>query len=293
MNNTFSPRIKGLLLGLTLLFVLLSTVQAQLPGKVGSLLSADRSTSRLSEVEGPHAALLSVTDKNSIFFAPRQVSGLQYLKNRPNIPDIMKWEPRFAAVSKSMEWGFTTGTVHFQKIGAVKRQGEYLTVWKRDQKGVWKIKLRGVADHHGYKEAPPLTLMEPDTSKYLRHRSKVRLQQRADIISSNDILFATVLKSDNPTGYKEFLADNARFIFPWHEPILGKKNIQQFLQKEKIEIQTQFVGVDRAYSGEIAYSFGTAVVKKGNSTLNCHYIRIWELQEDFQWKVLIEFFSEY
>jgi ketosteroid isomerase-like protein len=275
----------------TNVFVL--TLQAQLPGKVGSLLSVDRSTSRLSEVEGPYAALKSVTDKNSIFFAPKQTSGLAYLKNRPNIPDLMKWEPRFAAVSKSMEWGFTTGTVHFQRVGAVKRQGEYLTVWKRDQKGVWKIKLRGVTDHHGYKESPPLTLMEPDTSRYLRHRSKVRLQQRADMISSNDMLFSTVLKSDNAAAYREFLAEDARLIFPWQEPLIGKKNIQNFLQKQKIQIQTQYVDVDRAYSGEMAYSYGTAVVTKGNTTMYCQYIRIWELQEDFQWKVLIEFFSEY
>src|SRR5690606_32189703 len=122
---------------------------AQILGKVGSMLAADRTAARLSEAKGPYTALQSIINDNSLFFTPAPVGAVEYLENRPNIPDVMTWKPTFAAVSKSMEWGVTTGSLSFQRVGAVKRYGEYLTVWHRDRKGNWKVNLRAQIEHKG------------------------------------------------------------------------------------------------------------------------------------------------
>src|SRR5690554_464932 len=106
---------------MVLLVVSSHSVTAQVLGKVGSLLMADRTAARLSETAGPHAALMSVVDRNTTFFTPAPVDALEYLSNRPNIPDVMTWRPTFAAIAKSMEWGVTAGTLSFQRIGAIKR----------------------------------------------------------------------------------------------------------------------------------------------------------------------------
>src|SRR5690606_3870164 len=101
------------------LMVATHVATAQVPGKVGSLLTADRTAARLSETAGPHAALMSVVDRNTTFFTPAPVDALEYLSNRPNIPDVMTRRPTFAAIAKSMEWGVTAGTLSFQRIGAI------------------------------------------------------------------------------------------------------------------------------------------------------------------------------
>lgn len=269
------------------------TATAQLLGKVGSLLSADRTAARLSATQGPHAALLSVVDKNTIFFTPAPVDALGYLNNRPNIPDVLTWKPTYAAVAKSMEWGVTAGPLTFQRVGAIKRYGEYLAVWRRDRKGNWKIDLRAQIEHKGGgKEEADLQYIEPDDKDYTRFRTKERIQQRKEIVVSNDQLLSAVLKSDASIAYGEFLADDARFYFPWKTPIIGKQAILDFVKKQDMAIQAESLVASRSYSGELAYSYGEATVATKEQTLKCNYVRIWQLQPDFQWRVMIEMLFE-
>lgn len=274
------------------LLVTTHTVTAQVLGKVGSLLTADRTAARLSEAEGPHAALMSVVDRNSTFFTPTPVDALEYLSNRPNIPDVMTWRPTFAAISKSMEWGVTAGTLSFQRIGAIKRYGEYLTVWRRDRKGNWKINLRAQVEHKGGNTEPDLRYVEPDDADYTRFKTKERIQQRKEIVMNNDQLLSTVLKTDAAIAYGEFLAEDARLYFPWKTPIIGKAAILDFVKEQDLAVQAKSLVANRSYSGELAYSYGEASVATASETLKCNYVRIWQLQPDFQWRVIVEMLFE-
>ena len=268
------------------------SVQAQLPDKVGSLISADRAAGNLSKNSGPHQAFLSVVDKESTLYVPSPVNALNYLNNRPNIPDVLSWEPNFALVSKSLDWGVTSGTMQFQKVGSIKRYGQYLTIWRRDKKGHWKISVRAEVENYGKGPKSGLVYYEPDDSWYLKHRSKVRLQQREEVVTQSDELFSTILRADNEAAFKEFLADDVRYYYPWEEEIEGKKNVLAFLKKKRVEITTEPTGVGRAYSGEYAYTSGTATVRTKEKVMKFNYIRVWQLKDDYQWRVLIEMMFE-
>lgn len=299
-QKLIGKRCTPLILGLMawgLLFTGASAL-AQLPNKVGSLINADRTLAKLSETETPYRALLSMTNEETVFFSPGPVEGLKFLKNRPNIPDIMRWEPSFSGIAKSMEFGFTTGPLIFQRVGAPRRHGQYLTVWKRDRKGLWKISAHAISENYGQPTAaeedylPNAIFIEPDSSGYLKHRSQVRLNQRKDVVESNDRLFATVLKTDNPLAFLEFLAEDVRFYFPWTNPIKGKVDVLDYLESQNLNIETEVEYVDRAYSGELAYSHGTAFIRQNGPAKKYNYIRIWQRQNDHQWRVIVEFYSE-
>lgn len=269
-----------------------SGVQAQLPEKVGSLISADRTAAGLAKREGPHKAFLSIVDKESTLYVPSPVDALNYLNNRPNIPDVMSWTPNFALVSKSLDWGVTSGPMEFQKVGAIKRFGQYLTVWRRDRKGNWKVHVRAEVENFGKGPKSDLVFYEPDDSWYLKHRSNVRLQQREEVVTQSDELFSTVLKADNVAAFQEFLADDVRYYYPWEAEIEGKQNVLDFLKKKRIEITTDPADVGRAYSGEYAYTSGTATVRSKEKVVKFNYIRIWQLKDDYQWRVIIEMMFE-
>ena len=272
--------------------VIFSDLFAQLPDKVGSLITADRTVSNIAKRENPHEALMSVVDKESTLYVPSPVNAINYLNNRPNIPDVMSWEPNFALVSKSLDWGVTSGPMEFQKVGAIKRYGQYLTVWRRDKKGNWKIHIRAEVENFGKAPKSDMIFYEPDDSWYLKHRSKVRLQQREEVVTQSDELFSTILRANNETAFSEFLADDVRYYYPWEAEIEGKKNVLAFLKKKRIEITTDPSGVGRAYSGEYAYTSGTATVRSKEKVVKFNYIRIWQLKDDYQWRVLIEMMFE-
>ncbi len=273
-------------------FITFSSVQAQLPDKVGSLISADRTASNISKGSNPHQALLSIVDKESILYVPSPVNALNYLNNRPNIPDVMSWQPNFALVSKSLDWGVTSGPMEFQKVGSIKRYGQYLTVWRRDKKGNWKVHLRAEVENYGKGPKSSMVYYEPDDSWYLKHRSKVRLQQREEVVTQSDELFSTILKANNEAAFQEFLSDDVRYYYPWENEIEGKENVLAFLKKKRIEITTEPSGVGRAYSGEYAYTSGTATVRSKEKVVKFNYIRIWQLKNDYQWRVIIEMMFE-
>lgn len=273
-------------------------LHAQLPNKVGSLLNMERALAGMARETTPYEALLSVTNAETIYFAPGPVEGLRHMKNRPNIADVMRWEPSFSGIGKSMEFGFTTGALEFQRVGSPVRHGEYLTIWKRDRKGDWKILVRGVSENYGRKSQivdenlPNAEFIEPDSMGYLKHRSQVRLNQRKEVVASNEQLFATILRSDNWVAFEEFLAEDVWLIYPWSEPIRGKRQAIDFLTSQGIQILTEMEEVDRAYSGELAYSHGTANFWKNGVRDPHNYIRVWQRQPDHQWRVIVEFYSE-
>ncbi len=276
-----------------LAFALMTSVsKAQLPDKIGGLISADRNAAAISKQQSPYDALSSIIDKESVFYVPSAVNALNYLNNRPNISDVMIWEPNFALLAKSQEFGVTSGKIQFQKVGAVQRNGQYIIIWKRNKKGDWKVDLRAEVENYGKNEPKELFYVEPDDSGYQMQRSKARLQQREEIIMSTDELFSKVLMADNQAAYKEFLDDDVRFYFPWQEEISGKNNVLNFLKKQRIDIVTTPVKVGRAYSGELAYSLGTAVVYDKDKEVKFNYIRVWKLSSDYQWRVALEMLFE-
>ncbi len=290
---------KSTLLTLFAVFSTVNVLVAQLPNKVGSLINADRTFARLALSNTPHSAFLATSNKETVLFSPGPVNGLKYLKNRPNISDVMRWDPSFSGIAKSMELGFTTGHMTFQRVGAPERNGQYLTIWKRDHKGRWKIATHGVSENYGNhskqidESLPNALFLEPDSADYLKHRSQVRLNQRKDVVHSNERLFATVLKSNNQLAFLEFLSPEVRFYFPWQQPIKGRIEVLDFLEAQNLEIETEVEFVDRAYSGELAYSYGTAHIRhKGAASKKYNYVRVWQRQDDHQWRVIIEFYSE-
>ena len=268
------------------------SVHAQLPEYVGGLISADRNAAALSRTHTPHVGLTSIIDNMSTFYVPSAVNAKNYLNNRPNIPDVLSWEPNFALVSKSLDWGVTSGKMSFQKMGAVKRNGQYLIIWKRGKKGEWRIDKRAEVENFGKQEPKELVYTEPDGTWYLKHRSKVRLKQREDIVLSTDELFSKVSKANTESAYKEFLAEDVRFYYPWEEEIEGKANVISFIKKKRIDIVTEPETVGRSYSGEFAYSQGSATVHTKEKAIKFNYIRIWELDKDFQWRIKLEMLFE-
>ena len=265
---------------------------AQLPEKVGGLLNVDKTAANLSKTENPRAGLKYMIDKESVFYVPSPVNAVNYLDNRPNIPDVLLWNPNLVLVSRSLDWGVTSGPIEFQKVGSIKRYGQYLTVWKRDKKGNWKAQLRAEVENYGKKKAGVLEYYEPDNKAYLKHRSVKRLEQREEVVFQTDELFSTILKADTKTGYKEFLASDARFYFPWQNEIEGSENVLNFIKKERLEIDTEPTEVGRAYSGEFAYTMGNATVGTKEKVVKFNYIRIWQLKDDYNWKVILEMMFE-
>ncbi|HCN84468.1 MAG TPA: hypothetical protein DIT07_12725, partial [Sphingobacteriaceae bacterium] len=100
------------------------------------------------------------------------------------------------------------------------------------------------------------------------------------------------LRADNTLARQTFLANDCRLLFPGHEPITGKETIIDFWQNQNMKLSSQPVKADRAYSGELAFTYGDASINKNGDNKLYHYVRIWEVQPDYQWNIILEIYVE-
>lgn len=114
---------------------------------ITSLMEADRAASKESEQNGFNKSMLANVADSAVLLRPSHVplkgtSLKNFLQQDTDSTFILSWQPDDAVVAASGELGFTYGiyTLREKKDGSI-HQGTYATIWKRENKGKWKILL--------------------------------------------------------------------------------------------------------------------------------------------------------
>ena len=272
----------------------IQTTYAQISsGKVSSLVAAEDYFASLAKEKGVKKAFLAVSDEQTLLFKPDPINALTYFDKKAESTELLSWKPSFAKISKSGDWGFTTGPYTYKPAVDEEKAsyGQYVSVWKMNKKGVWKLAIDLGISHPKSNIEPQLNFIDPKSTKFFNQYSESRLQQREDMILTSDKLFSKTLEGYKNLAYNVFLGDDARLLFPGFEPIIGKRNITDFLRYQELTIATEPLQADRALSSDFAYTYGKANITKNNKTSSYNYLRIWEAQDGHKWNVILEIFS--
>ena len=283
---------------LSLFFFLLfsNSLIAQSVDFVGELIASENYFASLVKNKGLRKAFLKMSGENAIVFRPGPVSVQKFYGEQPDsIGGSLSWEPVLARVCKSGDWGFTSGPYVYKPSdsSSTTYYGDYLSIWKKNSKGVWKLALDIGITHKKPASKPALNYANPSNNKFIHQRSKARLQQREDIVFSSDKLNSTIEKADHKIALNEFISEDCRLLFPGFEPIIGKEKIIAFWEKQGLKKLSAPHLADRSYSGEYAFTRGETIIttKKGKDQ-RYHYVRIWEVQPGFKWNIAVEVYTE-
>ncbi len=94
-------------------------------GTTKSLVSAEKAFAASAAKNGDKSAFLAFAAPDAIIFRPNPVSVKSYYANKENNKNL-SWTPVYARVSKSGDWGFTSGPYVFN--GTEKGYGQYLSI---------------------------------------------------------------------------------------------------------------------------------------------------------------------
>ncbi|EOR92626.1 cysteinyl-tRNA synthetase [Arcticibacter svalbardensis MN12-7] len=270
--------------------VLYTSSFAQAPEGVDQLIAAENYFNLKVQEKGLKKAFISVSDNNTIAFRPSPLLALKYYKEQPDSIGYLRLNPVLAKISKSNDWGFTAGPYTYKQSESDDRSfyGTYISVWKKNNRGVWRLAMDAGVAHKKPVKTIPKKFITPSDASYIHQKSDKRLQQREDIVYSSDKLMSTIMKADNKIAQTEFLTEDSWLLFPGFEPMTNKKAIMEFWKKQGYKALTYPIKADRSVSGEIAYTYGTSTIlaKKYN------YIRVWEVQPNYKWNVIVEVFTE-
>lgn len=257
--------------------------------KLSSLISAEAYLNKLIIDKGINEAYVKVSDENAVGFKPNPVNLKTYYQNTEINYDSLTWEPKFAMLSKSKDFGFTSGPYTYTQSQTQKKTyGYYVSVWKSNEKNNWKLMIEGGVACPQISKNIQEEFNSPLTDHYNKMLGPKKLQMRADIVYSSDELLGKALKISGNQILKEFYSANVRFYFPEYEPIKGIENVLPFINDKQINFASKPIKADGAKSGDLAYSYGTAKITVKNETKDYHYIRLWQKQADDKWYVILD-----
>jgi hypothetical protein len=282
---------KRLILVALLLISPLLIFAQQKPAQVSTVIDAEHAFKKLVERKGIKEAFLSVADPEGIVFKPDVIKITDFYNSIDKQPGTLTWEPKFARISANGDLAFTAGPYVYQngKSEDDKVYGDYLSIWRTDVDNKMKL-LIDLGIQHPESESKELTdFKDPDTAKRTAP-SKDPFNGRSVIIGTDKVFNHSLTISALAT-YKEFLSPEARYYFPGFEPITGQDKIMKFLDNEAISITAETINVGRSTSNDLAYSYGRARIKKGEIVSNYNYVRVWEIDKNHKWDVILEIFS--
>lgn len=115
------------------------------------LLNVDNLFSKLSEARGVNEAFLAQLADNGVLLRPNNypITGKSIIRerffSRPDSGYTLTWKPLFADIAESGELGYTYGIYEFRAMDPEGKpiigNGTYLSIWKKDQYGNWKLVL--------------------------------------------------------------------------------------------------------------------------------------------------------
>jgi ketosteroid isomerase-like protein len=281
-----------------LLFPLLlaTAAIAQEPDSTSALFKmreAERNFARASVMIGRNAAFAENFAEESVLFTDRWITnGKKYSKERKASPVVLKWEPEFMDISASRDFGISTGPWEVQEYRPNTTPlftGYFLTVWKRQPDGVWKVILDGgsttpPANNKSHNFSYPV-----GADKAFPNPPSVRPEVlHKELLDREEEVLTEWKKSPDPTSYSSFLDSHARMQFNGHLPSSDIDTIKALISTLNKSMIWKTSGAGAASSGDLGFTYGLLEIPGEKKATVGHYVRIWKKHPGTSWKIFLE-----
>src|SRR5580765_1873095 len=109
-----------------------------------AMVESERKFYQTGQEKGIRAAFLAFLADDAIVFRPGPVNGKEAWGKRPETGLDLVWEPTFAAIARSADFGYTTGPAKWRASKEAENfpgQGQFVSIWKKQKDSSWKVAL--------------------------------------------------------------------------------------------------------------------------------------------------------
>lgn len=205
---------------------------------------------------------------------------------------LLEWWPNFAGVSRSGDFGFTTGGVAVNG----ERTGHYFTIWKRQPDGSWKWVYDGgsgasAADVPGPDSEPVILPPGPELLRVVREGeppSRVSAAEWAmGAVKAQEAALAEAAAVDQKAAHLAVLADNGRLYVAPRPPAIGRDAFADALSGWPATFAFgPTEGGGASDYGDLVWTYGPAAWTRDGQSRTGHYVRLWQRQEG-GWKIVL------
>jgi ketosteroid isomerase-like protein len=276
---------------LSLLYFLLTCIvaRAETPAEaVRAMVDAEKKFYQTGQEQGTRAAFLAFLADDAIVFQPGPVNGKEaWSKRTENGLDLI-WEPTFAAIARSGDFGYDTGPAKWRankKDEKFLGHGQFVSIWKKQKDGSWKVALDcGIENPEPANKPGPLRTVAPDD------RAKVAgdLETARKNLRAAQQKFADAAKADLCAAALAVAADEARVYRDSHFPSVGKDAARSLLNETGGKLSFELLGGDMSQSADLAYAYGKYSSVRDKGTEQGHYLQIWQADAAGAWKLVLD-----
>jgi ketosteroid isomerase-like protein len=276
--------------------LLATSLMAQEPDSTSALFSmreAERNFARSSVMIGRNAAFAEYFADESVIFTDKWITnGKQFSKDQKASPVVLKWEPEFMDISASRDFGISTGPWEVQEYRPNTPPlftGYFLTVWKKESDGTWKVILDGGSTTPPLKNINHSFSFPSGADKSIPNPPVINNELlRKELMDRESQFTAEWGKNPEAATYMSFLAGEARLQLSGHLPATNTDTITVQISGLAKRMVWKPVGAGAASSGDLGFTYGLLEISGASVLTKGHYVRIWKKLNGADWKIILE-----
>jgi ketosteroid isomerase-like protein len=253
-----------------------------------AMVESERNFYQSGQEKGTRAAFLAFLADDAVVFRPGPVNGKQVWEKRSETGLDLIWEPTFAAIARSADFGYTTGPAKWKankKEGKFLGYGQFISIWKKQKDGSWKVALDcGIEDPEPINKAEPLRMFVPDDASNVT----IDFDARRKALQEAQQKFVDVAKGNSTDAALGLAAEEIRVYRDGSSPAVGKNAAGVLLSAKGGKMSCELMGGDVSHSADLAYSYGKYSLICNGSAESGHFFQIWQTDTAGSWKLVLD-----
>jgi ketosteroid isomerase-like protein len=254
-----------------------------------AMVESERKFYQTGQEKGTRAAFLTFLADDGIVFRPGPVNGKEVWGKRPETGLDLIWEPTFAAIARSADFGYTTGPAKWR---ANKKEenflgyGQFVSIWKKQKDGSWKVALDcGIENPEPTSKPEPLRLVVPDEDQQVKSGDG---RSKALPLPEAQRKFADAAKSNSADAALGVAGEEIRVYHEGSFPAVGKDAAGALLRAKAGKMSFEQSGGDMSSSADLAYCYGKYSLSRDANTEAGHFFQIWQTDAVGVWKLVVD-----
>jgi len=284
-RNAMSPKTPVILLLVGLLAAAAAPADRR-SAAIVSVVQAEHDFAVAVVDSGIRRAFLDYLAPDAIVFRPLPVPARGWFESRPAGPGVLSWRPAFVDGARAGDLGWSTGPWAFRASATdtVAATGEYVTVWKLQPDGSYRLVIDAGHDHPP-SAANPERVAIPLNPGVARSGVDVA-SERKDLLKRDRELAKGGTVEAQAAALLENGTDDLRVLRAGEFPVGGIIPMQSVLAGRSGKLEVRPLGADVSSTGDVGYSYGLALHGAGPDTST--YLRLWRRARNGRWQVALD-----
>lgn len=255
---------------------------------VRAMVESERKFYQAGQEKGTRAAFLEFLADDAIVFRPGPMNGKEAWGKRPETGFDLIWEPAFAAIARSADFGYTTGPAKWRANKKEEKflgYGQFVSIWKKQKDGSWKVALDcGIENPEPAGKPESLRTLVPADSQQVKSADS----RRKTPLPEAHQKFLEAAKTNSAEATLAVAAEEIRVYREGSFPAVGKNAAGALLSAKTGKMSFEQLGGDMSSSADLAYSYGKYSLSHDGSAEAGHFFQIWQTDADGSWKLAVD-----